>query len=106
MYDFSYRYDRMDQMGISEGPKKRVPKVCINDCLYGSVTVGERGQIVIPADAREQLGISPGDKLIVMRDPVHEGLILASLEAVQSFLADFSESVTRAAENSRDEDLI
>ena len=35
--------------------------------LYGTVTVGERGQVVIPQAAREQLGISGGDKLLVLR---------------------------------------
>ncbi len=29
------------------------------------VTLGERGQIVIPAAMREQLGLKPGDKLMV-----------------------------------------
>ena len=34
--------------------------------LYGAVTVGERGQVVIPQAAREILGIKPGSKLLVM----------------------------------------
>ncbi len=36
--------------------------------IYGIVTVGERGQIVIPKEAREQFNIKPGDKLIVAGD--------------------------------------
>ncbi|MCL5292506.1 MAG: AbrB/MazE/SpoVT family DNA-binding domain-containing protein [Actinobacteria bacterium] len=35
--------------------------------FFGSVTVGERGQIVIPAAAREALNIKAGDKLLVFR---------------------------------------
>jgi len=31
----------------------------------GAVTVGERGQIVIPAEVRAQLLIGPGDKVLV-----------------------------------------
>lgn len=31
---------------------------------YGSATVGERGQVVIPAEARAELEIKAGDKLI------------------------------------------
>lgn len=31
--------------------------------LYGTATVGTKGQIVIPAAAREALGIGEGDKL-------------------------------------------
>jgi AbrB family looped-hinge helix DNA binding protein len=33
--------------------------------MYGAVTVGERGQIVIPAQARRLFRIKPGDKLVV-----------------------------------------
>lgn len=34
--------------------------------FYGSTTVGERGQIVLPAKLREELNIEPGDKLLVL----------------------------------------
>ena len=33
-----------------------------------TVTVGEKGQIVIPKQAREDFGIKPGDTLIVLGD--------------------------------------
>ncbi len=33
--------------------------------IYGSVTVNAKWQIVIPVDARERLGIKPGDQLLV-----------------------------------------
>ena len=36
--------------------------------LFGSVKVGERGQVVIPKDAREVFDIRPGDKLVVLGD--------------------------------------
>ena len=62
----------------------------VQECFYGSVTVGERGQIVIPADARAKLGIKPGDKLLVMKDPVHEGLIVAKFEEMIHFLEDLT----------------
>jgi len=32
---------------------------------YGAVNVGERGQLVIPAELRKALNIKPGDQLIV-----------------------------------------
>lgn len=34
--------------------------------LYGTATVGTKGQVVIPADAREELGIETGDRLYVI----------------------------------------
>ncbi|PKQ32560.1 MAG: hypothetical protein CVT62_00395 [Actinobacteria bacterium HGW-Actinobacteria-2] len=36
--------------------------------FYGAVTVSDRGQIVIPAEARRDLGIAVGDKLLVFGD--------------------------------------
>ena len=36
--------------------------------LFGTVTVGERGQIVIPKQARETFAIKPGDSLLVFGD--------------------------------------
>jgi AbrB family looped-hinge helix DNA binding protein len=33
--------------------------------FYGASAVGERGQIVIPMEARKAYGIKPGDKLVV-----------------------------------------
>ena len=33
-----------------------------------SVTVGEKGQIVIPKQARELFGINPGDTLLLLGD--------------------------------------
>ena len=32
---------------------------------YGSITVGDRGQIVIPAELRKLFNIKPGDQLMV-----------------------------------------
>ena len=34
--------------------------------LYGTATVGTKGQVVIPSDAREELGIKTGDRLYVV----------------------------------------
>ena len=36
------------------------------DKLYGTTTVGVRGQVVIPAEARKDLNLQPGDQLVVM----------------------------------------
>ncbi|MGP3971252.1 AbrB/MazE/SpoVT family DNA-binding domain-containing protein [Streptomyces sp. 6N223] len=47
--------------------------------FYGAVTVSERGQVVIPAQARRDLGIEPGDKLLVLADP-KEGLALVKID--------------------------
>ena len=50
--------------------------------FYGSVTVSERGQIVIPVDARRDFGIKTGDKLLVFGD-LEKGLGIATLGIMQ-----------------------
>lgn len=58
--------------------------------LFGNVKVGERGQIVIPKEAREVFDIKPGDKLVVLGDEgqgialVKESVFMASVEAALS----------------------
>lgn len=46
--------------------------------FYGITTMGERGQVVIPADARKELDLQPGEKLIVLGK---FGKILAVMKA-------------------------
>ncbi len=54
--------------------------------LYGSTTVGERGQVVIPAEARRDFHITPTTKLLVFGGPGGEGLIFTKAESVTEFL--------------------
>ncbi len=75
----------------------------IDECFFGSVTVGERGQVVIPIEARQHFGIKPGDKLIVLRDPAVDGLMLAKLECLQSFFTEFSKKINAIAETQHEE---
>lgn len=48
--------------------------------VFGIVKVGERGQIVIPKQAREIFDISFGDKLIVLGDTNQGGIALAKVK--------------------------
>ena len=53
--------------------------------FYGSVTVSERGQIVIPADARKDFKIKTGDKLLVLGD-LETGLWIATFNIMQKMM--------------------
>ena len=46
--------------------------------IFGTVCVGERGQIVLPRRARDVFKIKPGDMLVVLgdEDPEHPGIAL------------------------------
>ena len=50
--------------------------------IFGVVKVGDKGQIVIPKDARQVYGIKPGDALIVLGD--ERGIALLKTEIFQS----------------------
>ncbi len=50
--------------------------------FYGSVTVSERGQVVIPVDARKDFNIKTGDKLLVFGD-IERGLGIATFDIIQ-----------------------
>lgn len=54
--------------------------------LFGTVQIGERGQIVIPKKARELLGFQSGDMLVVLGDttPGASGLALMSSDVFLS----------------------
>ena len=54
--------------------------------VFGTAKVGDRGQIVIPKEARELFGIRPGDTLLILGDE-DAGLIVSRPE-VLSDLAD------------------
>ncbi len=47
--------------------------------VFGTVTVGEKGQIVIPVKARRIFHIQPGDSLMVLGD-INQGLALVNAE--------------------------
>ena len=47
--------------------------------LFGVVTVGEKGQIVIPAKARKVFDISAGDRLVILGDE-EQGLAIIKSE--------------------------
>ena len=56
---------------------------------YGAVTVGERGQLVIPAELRKALKIKSGDQLMVFAKPDRRVINLMPSR-------DFSEFLVRA----------
>jgi len=73
--------------------------------FYGAVTVGERGQIVIPAEARHELGFAAGDKLLIVKHPSYPGLMMFKLESAKQFL-EATESVPSHAVEPLTEDKL
>ena len=50
--------------------------------IFGTVKVGEKGQIVIPKEARTVFGIQPGDTLLVLGDETRGYPLLTHLRQV------------------------
>jgi AbrB family looped-hinge helix DNA binding protein len=63
------------------------------ECFYGTATVGERGQIVIPAEARRRHQIETGDKLLIMAAAGGKGLILFKIGAMRNFVTKMMEGL-------------
>lgn len=59
--------------------------------FYGSTTVGEKGQVVLPADLRRDLNIKPGDKLAVMlmKKAGFAGIVMVKSDIFTNILEKF-----------------
>ena len=51
--------------------------------VFGTARVGERGQIVIPQEARRYFGISPGDTLLILGNE-KGGLVVTKPEVLHN----------------------
>lgn len=49
----------------------------------GISKVGEKGQIVIPKEAREMFDIKPGDSLIILCD-INQGMAIVKSDVIES----------------------
>ena len=54
----------------------------MKDKFVGIAKVGEKGQIVIPKEARDMFGIKPGDSIIVLCDK-EKGIALLRADAIE-----------------------
>ena len=60
--------------------------------VFGTAKVGDRGQIVIPKEAREFFGIEPGDTLLILGKS-QTGLIITKPEALTDLANEIFKSV-------------
>lgn len=67
----------------------------------GSVTVGPKGQVVIPVEAREALGIKPGDKLIAIynKDEAQKAIGFLTEDAIEDMLQKMDQHMSMLRQN-------
>ena len=71
----------------------------IDELFYGTVTVGERGQVVVPAQARADIDINPGDKLLVFSHPRRIGLMIVNVANVGRIMTFMEQALERMREH-------
>lgn len=62
--------------------------------VFGTAKVGDRGQIVIPKEARELFNIQPGDTLLILGDE-DSGLIVSRPEVLSDIANQLFENVKK-----------
>lgn len=67
----------------------------LSEHFFGTVTVGERGQVVIPAEVRKLYHIESGDKLLVFRHPFTDCFSLVKIDAARDFMGQMCDIIER-----------
>lgn len=60
--------------------------------LFGVVTMGERGQIVIPKKARTVFDLNPGDELMILGDE-EQGMAIIKADKIMEFMNAINSSI-------------
>ena len=62
--------------------------------IFGTAKVGEKGQIVIPKDARTLFDVKPGDTLLILGDE-RSGIIVTRPDVIRDAAAQVFEDLER-----------
>lgn len=61
--------------------------------ILGTATLNEKGQLVIPAEARNEFGLQAGSKLVIMKSPHRKALVLIRAEEVEAMVKDLANAL-------------
>jgi len=54
--------------------------------IFGIVKVNTKGQVIIPADLREELNIKEGDQLVAAKNSKGDGILLLKVDVLNEML--------------------
>ena len=77
--------------------KTKIAPAPIGNHLWGTVTIGSKGQIVIPKNARDTFDMKEGDRLVVLGDE-SQGIALIKTEIFEKQMQEMLERSQRSAE--------
>lgn len=77
--------------------KTKIATAPIGKHLWGTVTIGSKGQIVIPKNARDTFDMKEGDRLVVLGDE-SQGIALIKAEIFEKQMQEMLERSQRSAE--------
>ena len=77
--------------------KTKIAPAPIGKHLWGTVTIGSKGQIVIPKNARDTFDMKEGDRLVVLGDE-SQGIVLIKAEIFEKQMQEMLERSQRSAE--------
>ena len=66
--------------------------------LVGTVTVGPKGQVVVPVEVREAMGIKPGDKLVALYLDEKQSVAFITERQAQQYVIEMGERFTEFKE--------
>lgn len=61
--------------------------------ILGTATLNEKGQLVIPVEARTSLDLKPGSKVVIVKSPEKPALILLKAEEVEAMIRDMTNAL-------------
>lgn len=67
--------------------KRSFPKI------LGTATLNEKGQLVIPVDARNSLDLKAGSKVVIMSSPYRPALVIIKAEEVEAMVEDLTNAL-------------
>lgn len=70
--------------------------------LAGTVTVGPKGQVVIPSEVREQMEITSGDKLVALYFDEKKSVAFVTEEQAQKYVIQMGEQCTYYNDNEKE----